>query len=81
MNKFENISPLDYRYYDESFKEYLSEEARIKYQARVEAALAKALAAEGICSAKIARKIVAATKRVKAEEVYGEEKKTRIWIF
>ncbi len=77
MDRFENISPLDYRYYDESFKDYLSEEARIKYQAKVEAELAKALAATGICSAKIAKEIEAASEKVKADEVYAEEKKTR----
>ena len=32
MDKFENISPLDYRYGNEKLSEYLSEEARIKYE-------------------------------------------------
>ncbi|MAG22165.1 MAG: adenylosuccinate lyase [Candidatus Diapherotrites archaeon] len=77
MSQFDNISPLDYRYYSEEFKKYLSEEARIAYQSRVEVALAKALAAEGICSAKIAKEIEDASKKVTAQEVYEGEKKTR----
>ena len=77
MGRFESISPLDSRYCNEKLAEYLSEEARIRYQARVEAELAKALAAEGICSAKIAKEIEAASKKVTAEEVYEGEKKTR----
>ncbi len=77
MDKFDSISPLDYRYGSKKISEYLSEKARIKYQARVEAELAKALAAEGICSAKIAKEIDNASKQVEAAEVYEEENKTR----
>jgi adenylosuccinate lyase len=77
MDKFECISPLDYRYGNEKFSGFLSEEARIKYQARVEAALAAALAKKGICSKKIAAEIAAACERVKAAEVYAEEEKIK----
>ncbi len=77
MGKFDCISPLDYRYGDEKASELLSEEARIKYQARVEAALANALAKQGICSREIAEEISRAAEKVKAEDVYAEEKITR----
>jgi len=77
MDKFECISPLDYRYANEKFSKFLSEEARIKYQARVEAALAAALAKKGICSKKIAEEIVAAAAKVTAAEVYAEEEKIK----
>ncbi|MBI2529643.1 MAG: adenylosuccinate lyase [Candidatus Diapherotrites archaeon] len=79
MDLFDSVSPLDYRYYgreDSLVKElgqYFSENARIKYQARVEAALANALAKKGICSEKIAKEISEAAEKVSAEEVYAEE--------
>ncbi len=77
MDKFDNISPLDYRYDNETLSKYLSEEARIKYQARVEAALATALAKQGVCDKKIAEEISKASEKVTAKEVYKEENITR----
>lgn len=81
-NIFKNISPLDHRYSlrEEEFDKYtkyLSEKAKIKYQARVEVALARVLATRGICSDGIADEIEAATSKLTPEEVYTEEKKTR----
>src|SRR5690554_2894693 len=81
-NIFDNISPLDHRYSlpGEEFAEYaefLSEKARIKYQARVEGALVKVLARRGICSQEVAREIQAAIEQITPEEVYEEELKTR----
>jgi adenylosuccinate lyase len=79
MPLFENISPLDFRYYGrrektkEKLKPYLSEEGAIKYLAKVEAALTRTLAKKGICSKKIANEIENATKQVTAQEVYIEE--------
>ncbi|MCK5283306.1 MAG: adenylosuccinate lyase [Nanoarchaeota archaeon] len=76
---FDNISPLDFRYYGrnrsnfEPIQKYLSESAFIKYMAKVEAALANVLAKKGICSKKIAEEIGYASKQVTAEEVYLEE--------
>src|SRR3989338_1346524 len=57
IDVFDAISPLDYRYYGRNEKifqrlqPYLSENAMIKYIAKVEAALTKILAKKGICSA------------------------------
>lgn len=76
-SEFDGISPLDYRYWDKESAKFLSEEARIKYLARVEAALANALAKQEICSREIAEQIAAACNEVKAEEVYAEEKITK----
>ncbi len=77
MDEFDFISPLDYRYFEKEFTIFLSENARIKYQAKVEAALVKALSKQGICSPKIAKEIEAACLKVLAKDVYEEEKKTK----
>ncbi len=83
MELFDNISPLDYRYVGrdkEAVKlltPYLSENARIHYQALVEAALVRVLAKQGLCSKEIAREVEQACRRVSAEEVYKEEDKIR----
>ncbi|MCK8816665.1 lyase family protein [Natroniella sulfidigena] len=79
---FENISPLDHRYSlrEEEFKEYgkfLSERAKIEYQATVEVALVKALAKNGICSNQVAQEIADAAEQITPQEVYQEEKKTK----
>lgn len=79
MDLFDNISPIDYRYYgrDKKVKEallpYLTENAYIKYKLKVEAALVQALAKEGICSKEIADEISKACESVTAHEVYSEE--------
>jgi len=76
---FDNISPLDFRYYgrDEKTKEklrpYLSEEGAIRYLAKVEAALTKTLSKRGVCSKKIADDVENAARQVTAQEVYLEE--------
>src|SRR5574341_2492671 len=79
MKFFDAVSPFDARYYgtDEKFyqkvHDYLSEEASIRYFARVEAALAETLAQYGFCSEEISREISMACERVTATEVYEEE--------
>lgn len=71
------IDPLDSRYYDPEIARHLSERSRIAYQAYVEAALARALAGFGVCSAEIAKQIEASAAKVTAEAVAKEEKNTR----
>lgn len=71
------IDPLDNRYFDPSIAKYLSEEARITYQAYVETALAHTLAKHGICTPEIANEIEQAAKKVKAAAVYEAEKTTK----
>ncbi|MEM4390992.1 MAG: lyase family protein [Candidatus Diapherotrites archaeon] len=81
MDKFDFFSPFDYRYVDGQLKieaeKFLSENARIRYQAKVEAALVRVLALHGVCSKKIADEISVACESVSAEEVYAEEKKIK----
>ena len=78
-SRFDAISPLDSRFYGgdaqlyAALHPYLSEEGRVKAQAKAEAALARALADEGIAPASAADAIAAATARIGAAEVYAEE--------
>ena len=83
INLFDSIGPLDYRYYARSEKifaklqPYLSENAMIRYMAKVEAALTKVLAKKGICSIEIAEEVEKACRQVNAKEVYLEEDKLK----
>ncbi len=77
MDKFDFVSPLDFRYFSDDFSPLLSENARIRFQAQVEAALALALARHGVCSLKAAKEIEKACEKVTAAEVYEEEKTTK----
>ena len=76
-NRFISIDPLDGRYYDAEIAKYLSEKTRVLTQAHIEAALAYGLAEFGICSQEVAEQIDAASRRIRVEDVAGEEKKTR----
>lgn len=75
MSMFDNVSPLDTRYHQEAAARYLSEGSRIRYQLKVEAALARALARKKVCSRKAAAEIIEACKKVTPEEVYREDKR------
>lgn len=72
-----NIDPLDGRYFDAETAKYLSEQARVTYQAYVEAALAHTLAEFGICGKKAAESIEKSARKIKAADVYEEEKTTK----
>ncbi|MBU0951991.1 MAG: adenylosuccinate lyase [Elusimicrobia bacterium] len=73
MTNYDIFSPTDFRYSVEGLKPYLTEEAYVKYKAKVEAALVKTLAKNRICSAKIADEIIKAASKVTASETYREE--------
>jgi adenylosuccinate lyase len=81
MKFFDAVSPFDARYYgaDSVFynkiHDYLSEEASIRYFARVEAALVQTLADYGFCSSEIAGEVSRACEEITAAEVYEEEAK------
>lgn len=83
MTEYDDVSPLDYRYYKgepelfKILKPLASEEAYIKYELKVEAALVKAMAKIGICTQKIADEVEKACEKVTAQEVYKEEEKTQ----
>lgn len=79
LNLFDAVSPLDFRYYArdrrifEKLQPYLSETAFVRYAARVESALARALAKRKLCSNAVADEIERASKLITAQEVYEEE--------
>lgn len=80
---YDNISPLDYRYYKgnrrlfEKLFPYLSEHAFVKYQLKIESALAETLAETGVIKRDIAKEIKNACENVKPEDVYQEERKIK----
>lgn len=76
-SNYDSIDPLDGRYFDEEIANILSERAAVGYQAKVEAALAKTLSENGICSAGVAKEIDQAAGQVTPEEVAIEESKTK----
>ena len=83
MELYEAVSPLDFRYYGGSadfmkrLLPYVSEAGYVKYQAKVEAALARTLAKHGICSSEIADEVARAAEEVTAAEVYEEQARIR----
>ncbi|MDE2079349.1 MAG: adenylosuccinate lyase [Patescibacteria group bacterium] len=76
-SSFDNISPVDYRYFDEEVAKFLSDTAYTKYKLAVELALVKALAKRGICPPEALKDIEKACAEVTPEEAYAEEEKTR----
>jgi adenylosuccinate lyase len=70
---FDLFSPTDFRYAIPELMPYLSEEAFVKYKAKVEGALALQLAKQGLCSMSAAKEIEDACGEVRASEVYAEE--------
>lgn len=83
MDKYDFISPIDFRYYGnnsylfEKLNPFLSENAFVKYQLRVEEALGVLLAKKGAAPKEFAKQIKIAVKKVKPSDVYEEEKKTK----
>ncbi len=81
MNPFDAASPFDARYYfaDTAFftrlSRYVSENAQVRYLARVEAALAQTLADLGVCPRSAADEITRAAEAVTPGEVYEEERR------
>ncbi|MBN2423164.1 adenylosuccinate lyase [Candidatus Woesearchaeota archaeon] len=79
MELFDNINPIDFRYYGrntsafEKLNKYLSEKAFISYQLKVELALVKVLSEKGICDKSVYTETKKAIDKVSAEEVYKEE--------
>jgi len=81
---FENLSPLDHRYWIankeifDSLSSILSEKAQVRWCARVEAALLLThLELRGRSSPELEASIRAAAESVEAAEVYAEEETTR----
>ncbi len=74
---FSAYSPTDYRYAVDELRDYLSEEAFVKYKAKVEAAVASVFERRGILKSELCAEIVEAASKVTAEEVYEEERHTK----
>ncbi|HLT58818.1 MAG TPA: lyase family protein [Limnochordales bacterium] len=80
---FQNISPLDHRYrvsdpaLADQLRQYLSEDAFVRYQLQVEVALTETLAARGLCSPAVAEAVRQAAAAVTPAEVYQREQQTR----
>ncbi|MCD6326162.1 adenylosuccinate lyase, partial [bacterium] len=76
MERFHAVSPLDFRYYGgeqslfEKLKPFVCEEASVRYQARVEAALVQTFADLGLCSRHVADEVSNAAEAVSASRVY-----------
>ncbi|MCK4476687.1 MAG: hypothetical protein KAU16_08180 [Methanophagales archaeon] len=74
---FSVFSPTDYRYAVDELRDYLSEEAFVRYKAKVEAAVARVFEHRGILKTELCDEIVEAASKVNAAEVYEEEKRTK----
>ncbi|MBD3175516.1 MAG: adenylosuccinate lyase [Armatimonadia bacterium] len=78
---FDCVSPLDFRYYGgnakllDALSPYVSEKARVRHEARVEAALVRVLARRGLCPPEAAQAIERACEEVTPEEVAEEERR------
>ncbi|MBN1156422.1 adenylosuccinate lyase [Candidatus Woesearchaeota archaeon] len=83
MDIFDNINPIDFRYYGrdkkafELLQPYLSEEAFVRHLAKVEAALTGTLADYRICPKETAAEVKKAAEKVTADAVYAEEDRIR----
>ncbi len=77
ISRFNLYSPTDYRYGVDALQPYLSNEAFVRYKAKVEATLAEILAKHGVCSREIAEEIVASSRKVTPREIAEEEKRIR----
>lgn len=76
---FDNVSPLDFRYYgqDEALQKlldpYVTERGRVMSEAMVEAAATRVLARRGLCSQAVADEVAAAAAAIDPEAVAEEE--------
>jgi len=76
-DRFDSLSPLDSRYWDEDVARHLSENGFTRAKLAVEMALVNVLHRRGLCDADVVREIEAACGQVTTEEVYAEEDKTK----
>lgn len=75
-DKFDNISPLDYRYNVDGQADFFSQRAYIAYQIRVELALVTVLNRRGVCPNEALAEIRATCQRVTARRVALHEETT-----
>ena len=72
-DRFDSISPIDYRYLDEKAICILSENGFTRYKLRVEMALVRVLNKRGICSGNVVIEVARACALVETQAVYDEE--------
>jgi len=77
MDRFDALSPIDFRYWDATVASCLSENAFVRYKAVVEFALVTALHRRGLCDGGVVNEIGAACDAVRTDEVYEEEGRIR----
>lgn len=75
MDRFDGISPIDYRYWDEEVASCLSENGFTRYKLRVQLALVTALHRRGFCGEEVVQEVRHACGQVTTQEVYDEEKR------
>lgn len=73
MDRFDSLSPLDFRYHFDELVPYLSENAFTRYKLRAELVLVQVLHARGLCPSAVVAEVMAAIEDVTTEEVYAEE--------
>jgi adenylosuccinate lyase len=76
-DRFDSLSPVDYRYWDPEVAKYLSENGFTRYKLLVELALVRVLHARGICPEIAVQEVEAACNQVTTAEVYEEEDRIR----
>ncbi len=76
-DQFDNISPIDYRYWDKDVAKYLSENGFTRYKLLVELALVRVLNRRGICTKAAVKEVEAACNQITTAEVYKEEDRIR----
>lgn len=72
-DRFDCLSPVDYRYWEEKVARFLSENGFTHYKLLVELALVKVLARYGICSGQTVNEVERAKEQITTVEVYEEE--------
>lgn len=70
---FDNVSPIDYRYWDDGIASYLSEDAFIEYKLMMEVALVRVLHRMAFCPEEVVKEVEAACDQITTAEVYKEE--------
>lgn len=76
-DSFDDISPVDYRYWDENAARYLSDRAYLNYKLKVELALVQALAKRKVCSKAAVEEVERAIGEVTPAEVLAEEDRVK----
>lgn len=75
-DQFDNVDPMDYRYWSPEMARFWSENAGVRYRLLFEVALVDTFADYGICDRAIADEVRSAAGQVRTIEVYQGEEET-----